>query len=719
MVFLTRIILHLFSHHEKKNTKVNHCMKISSIIKWMYRNNDLKKDVLDKMNIQIINSINYIDPNKIINHLIINKNKEINMEEKKKYFLKSLKKKFLFNALLLKTIYCKKNFFFQLYEYNNGKKCIYDNNKHNNNNNNNIINMVKNNNSKEYFNVTKIIINNNTTDKSDNNLFNNYNNNFPLINNNMLGRNLKRKKKNLFLNNENVIFKKKNAQNFNEEIINTISSDTKDDLKKSRSNLDTLLCDNNNNDNNNYYNNYNNIINYKYDHIYDNFKLFDLSYNYNSFLLNNILKNICTYIYHFKLLNKINNEQNKGYEYISLIWISKIFHYFYELNYGYKYMIHFLNGLTVHKIKKDIDMENLSYEYIENHLNNKDHYIYCHDHLFEKEMCISSIINYLCEYGTGTQKERNNINDRNEYIEKKKKKKNSIHDVNNISSYNTINNNDKNSFVHIFVSHDKKKTYIVNMKEKLLLHYNIDESFLNSFLNIFGEKYNIEKLPFISYSFLMHMYSMSNHFIVHFFSMCPLLFVKNKIHADISIYIILLNSCVFFLCSKSYMTSFSSFIINTKSEGENHLVYNENKLNQAENLSTQGKNETYDEHRKTFHDTDNVNMVKEKIYSFIEQIINYLYINKDILNNNQLLHILEIFSFIKYNKAMFTYIINTLTNNLSILDKYERMYLIHSLSNYYLIYNDIKNNIYKESLKKVEEYTPQELKQLECYIQVK
>ncbi|SOV78187.1 conserved Plasmodium protein, unknown function [Plasmodium sp. gorilla clade G3] len=704
MVFLTRIILHLFSHHEKKNTKVNHCMKISGIIKWMYRNNDLKKDVLDNMNIQIINSINYIDPNKIINNLIINKNKEINMEKKKKnYFLKSLKKKIIFNSLLLKTIYCKKNFFFQLYEYNNGKKCIYDNNN---------INMVKNNNTKEYFDITKTIINNNTTDKSDSNLFNKDNNNFPLINYNMLGRNLKRKKKNLFLNNENVIFKKKNKQVFNEKIINTISFDKKDDLKKSRFNLDTFLYDNNNN---------NNIRNYKYDHIYDNFKLFDLSYNYNSFLLNNILKNICTYIYHFKLLNKINNELNNGYEYISLILISKIFHYFYEINYGYKYMIHFLNGLTVYKIKKEIDIENLSYEYIKSHINNQDHYNHCHDHLFEKELCISSIINYLCEYDTGTQKGRNNINDRNELIEKKKKKNSIIDHVNNISSYNSINYNDKNSFVHTytFVSHDKKKTYIINMKEKLLLHYNIDESFLNYFLNILGEKYNIEKLPFISYSFLMHMYSMSNHFIVHFFSLCPLLFVKNKIHADISIYIILLNSCVFFLCSKSYMTSFSSFIINTKNEDEKHLVYNQNKLIEDENVSTERKNETFDEYRKTFQDTDNVNMVKEKIYCFIEQIINYLYINKDILNNNQLLHILEIFSFIKYNKEMFTYIINTLINNLSILDKYETIYLLHSLSNYYLIYNDIKNNIYKEALKKVEEYTPQELKQLECYIQVK
>ncbi|ETW42113.1 hypothetical protein PFNF135_03611 [Plasmodium falciparum NF135/5.C10] len=688
MVFLTRKILHLFSQHEKKNIKVNHCMKISGIIKWMYRYNDLNKDVLDNMNIQIINSINYIDPNKIINNLIINKNKEINIEKKKNYYLKSLKKKIVFNSLLLKTIYCKKNFFFQLYEYNNGKKCIYDNNKHNNN-----INMVKNNNTREYFDVTKTIINNNTTDKSENNLFNNDNNNFPLINNNnMLGRNLKRKKKNLFLNNKNVIFKKKNSQIFNEEIINTISSDTKDDLKKkSRFNLDTLLYDNNNKNNI--------IINYKYDHIYDNFKLFDLSYNYNSFLLNNILKNICTYIYHFKFLNKINNEQNNGYEYISLILISKIFHYFYELNYGYKYMIHFLNGLSVFKIKKEINLENLSYEYIKSHINNKDHYNYCHDHLFEKEICISSIINYLCEYDTGTKQERNNINEKNEHVEKKKEKKNCIYHVNNTSSYNTINNNDKNSFIHTFVSHDKKKTYIINMKEKLLLHYNIDESFLNYFLNILGEKYNIEKLPFISYSFLMHMYSMSNHFIVHFFSLCPLLFVKNKIHADISIYIILLNSCVFFLCSKSYMTSFSSFIINTKNEGENHLVYKENKLIQDGNLSTQRKNEISDEHRKIFQDTDNVNIVKEKIYSFIEQIINYLYINKDILNNNQLLHILEIFSFIKYNKAMFTYIINTLTNSLSILDKYETIYLLHSLSNYNSIYNDIKNNIYKEALK--------------------
>ncbi|SOV23412.1 conserved Plasmodium protein, unknown function [Plasmodium sp. DRC-Itaito] len=704
MVFLSRVILHLFSHNEKKNMKVNHCMKISGIIKWMYRNNDIKKDVLDNMNIQIINSINYIDPNKIINNLIINNNKEINMEKKKNYFLKSLKKKILFNSLLLKTIYFKKNFFFQLYEYNNGKKYIYDNNKYNNN-----INMVKNNNSKEYFDITKTFINNNTTDKGDNN-------NFPLINNNMLGRNLKRKKKNLFLNNENVIFNKKNAQNFNEEIINTISSDNKDDLKKSRTNLDTLLYDGDNNNNNI-------IRNYKYNKIYDNFKLFDLSYNYNSFLLNNILKNICTYIYHFKLLNKINNEQNNGYEYISLISISKIFHYFYELNYGYKYLVHFLNGLTVYKIKKEIDMENLSYEYIKSHINNIDHYNYSDDHLFEKEMCISSIINYLCEYDTGTQKEKNNINDKNEHIEKNVQKNvdnlNHLHHLNNISSYNTLNNNDQNIFVHAFVSHDKKKTYIVNMKEKLLLHYDIDESFLNYFLNIFGEKYNVEKLPFISYSYLMHMYSMSNHFIVDFFSMCPLLFVKNKIHADISIYIILLNSCVFFLCSKSYMTSFSSFIINTKNEGEKNLIYSENKLIQNENLSTQGKNETCDEHRKTYQDTDNVNKVKEKIYSFIEQIINYLYINKDILNNNQLLHILEIFSFIKYNKAMFTYIINTLRNSLSILDKYETIYLLHSLSNYYLIYNDIKNNIYKETLKKVEEYTPQELKQLECYIQVK
>ncbi|KOB88961.1 hypothetical protein PFDG_03972 [Plasmodium falciparum Dd2] len=126
-----------------------------------------------------------------------------------------------------------------------------------------------------------------------------------------------------------------------------------------------------------------------------------------------------------------------------------------------------------------------------------------------------------------------------------------------------------------------------------------------------------------------------------------------------------------------------------------------------------------EEHRKIFQDTDNVNIVKEKIYSFIEQIINYLYINKDILNNNQLLHILEIFSFIKYNKAMFTYIINTLTNSLSILDKYETIYLLHSLSNYNSIYNDIKNNIYKEALKRVKEYTPQELKQLEYYMQIK
>ncbi|KNG77085.1 hypothetical protein PFMG_03204 [Plasmodium falciparum IGH-CR14] len=619
MVFLTKKILHLFSQHEKKNIKVNHCMKISGIIKWMYRYNDLNKDVLDNMNIQIINSINYIDPNKIINNLIINKNKEINIEKKKNYYLKSLKKKIVFNSLLLKTIYCKKNFFFQLYEYNNGKKCIYDNNKHNNN-----INMVKNNNTREYFDVTKTIINNNTTDKSENNLFNNDNNNFPLINNNnMLGRNLKRKKKNLFLNNKNVIFKKKNSQIFNEEIINTISSDTKDDLKKkSRFNLDTLLYDNKNKNNI--------IINYKYDHIYDNFKLFDLSYNYNSFLLNNILKNICTYIYHFKFLNKINNEQNNGYEYISLILISKIFHYFYELNYGYKYMIHFLNGLSVFKIKKEINLENLSYEYIKSHINNKDHYNYCHDHLFEKEICISSIINYLCEYDTGTKQERNNINEKNEHVEKKKEKKNCIYHVNNTSSYNTINNNDKNSFIHTFVSHDKKKTYIINMKEKLLLHYNIDESFLNYFLNILGEKYNIEKLPFISYSFLMHMYSMSNHFI----------------------------SIVYDIFSRYYDTKMTN-----------------NKL-------------------------------------FIYNLI-------DILNNNQLLHILEIFSFIKYNKAMFTYIINTLTNSLSILDKYETIYLLHSLSNYNSIYNDIKNNIYKEALKRVEEYTPQELKQLEYYMQIK
>lgn len=77
----------------KKNIKVNHCMKISGIIKWMYRYNDLNKDVLDNMNIQIINSINYIDPNKIINNLIINKNKEINIEKKKKLLFKIFKKK--------------------------------------------------------------------------------------------------------------------------------------------------------------------------------------------------------------------------------------------------------------------------------------------------------------------------------------------------------------------------------------------------------------------------------------------------------------------------------------------------------------------------------------------------------------------------------------------------------------------------------------------------
>ncbi|CRG96387.1 conserved Plasmodium protein, unknown function [Plasmodium gallinaceum] len=554
MIGLTKSLYFLVQNERK--IKV-HRLKIPEIIKLLKKNKELKKDDIDNINIQIINNINYIDPQKIIRNICNN----IRIKED----LKSLKKKIYFNHLLLRTIINNKNL--QLYEFKEDE----------------------------------------------------YN----------------KKNENLIKTNENVrkIYGR-NKRNINKKI--TINTNYEKKELESKSNLDIY----NSNEMNN-----------------ENFKLFDLTNNYNSFVLDNILKNICSYIYNFKVLNSLNQKEKNGYEMISVLLISNIFNNFFHLKYGYKYIVHFLNGLNLYKIKKEVNIKNLNFKLISDYLTN-----FKEKNIFEKEYNISFVIDYLSKY------ER-----KDDYLHNKK------------------NNIDENNYIQKYQDENKKTTYIVNTKENILLSYNLNESFLNYFLNIIINKYNVEKMSFTNYCSLMHLYSISNHFVIDFFTSFPVLFLKNKMYMNINIIIILLNSCIFFLKDKSFLTNFHSFHIHINS----------------------------DEIKKLNEENNTLDILKEKIYSLTEQIINYLEINKEIMNINHLLQVLEILSYIKYNKTLFSYIFNQINNSLCLLDKYQIFYFLNSLSNYDIIYNETKNNIYNQTIKNIDHYSFYEIKQLEKHLQIK
>ncbi|CRH00208.1 conserved Plasmodium protein, unknown function [Plasmodium relictum] len=554
MINLTKSLYFLLQNERKINV---HRLKIPEIIKLLNKNKEVKKDDLDNINIQIINNISHIDPQKIIRNICNN----VRIKED----LKSLKKKIYFNHLLLRTIVNNKNL--QIYEFKE-----YKNNKLNES-------LIK-----TQENVRKIY-----------------------------GR---------------------SKRNLNKKIpINT--SYEKKELE-SKSNLD---------------------IDNSYELSNKNFKIFDLTINYNSFILENILKNICLYIYNFKMLNNLNQEEKGGYEMISVLLISNIFHNFFQLKYGYKYIVHFLNGLSLYKIKKKVNISNLNFKLINDYLMNIKE-----NNIFEKERDISFVIHYLSNY----EKEDYHI-------------------------YNKRGNVEEYDYIHKFEEESKKTTYIVDTKENILLSYNISESFLNYFLNIILNKYNVEKMSFSNYCLLIHLYSMSNHFVTDFFTYFPVLFLKNKMYKDISTLIILLNSCIFFLKGKSFLTNFNSFYIHINSDRDNKLI---------------GEKST-------------MNILQEKIYSLIEQIINYLLLNKEIMNNNHLLQVLEIFSYIKYNKKLFSYIFNQINNSLCLLNKYQIFYFLNSLSNYDIIYNETKNIIYAQTVKDIDQYSNYEINQLEKHLQIK
>ncbi|ANQ08406.1 Uncharacterized protein PCOAH_00026720 [Plasmodium coatneyi] len=579
MIILAKA-LHFLSSQNERNVKV-HRMKIPDIIKLLNRHKEIKQDDLDNINIQIINTLNDINPNKIINNIVKN-------NVRKKDDLKSLKKKIYFNHLLLKTGAERGNFF-KAYEW------------------------------REETSGTGAPQNEDTTEDGEVSQVGS-------VHKNIYGRNRRKVKITIGSQSSNS---EKNTQGNEKGELNM-----------------QLLCD---------------LPNGEDQKGRKKFTFFELANNYSNFILDNILRHVCSYIYNYKVLNKINQEENKGHELVSLFLMSSIFHHFFELKFGYSHMVHFLNGLKLYKIKERINVDQVDFDLIDGYVTAVEDRGSMPPEgegnpVLEKVYDVSFIIDYLSEHA----------NRNNSQIGKK-----------------------NNCCTHTFEDAKKRQTYVLNVKDKILLSYSVDESYLNHFLQILQNKYNTEMISFSSYCLLVHMYSMSNHFVVNMFSSLPLSFLKNKMDTNMSNLIILLNSCIFFLRGKSFLSTFNAFHIHVVSANEGKLI----------------------------GDKDYVDNVKEKMYALTEQLINYIFQNKGTLNNNHLLQLFEILSFVKYNKSLFSYIFNKMNGSLCLLDKYQIFYFLNSLSNYDIVCNGAKRDISMHTFKQLEQYLPKERQRLEAYLQ--
>ncbi|EUD67182.1 hypothetical protein C922_02332 [Plasmodium inui San Antonio 1] len=592
-----------FLSQNERNVKV-HRMKIPDLIKLLSKHKEIKEDDLDNINIQIINTLNDINPNKIINNIVIN-------NVRRKYDLKSLKKKIYFNHLLLKTG-AERGTLFKAYGYKEETSRSGD---------------LQNEATTEVGEVGHVADAGHVHHVGE----------IADVNN---------AQKNIYGRNRRKVKQTKGSQSSNSE--KSTQGNEKGEL-----NMD-LLWD---------------LPNGEERKGRKKFTFFELANSYSNFILDNILRHVCSYIYNYKILNKINQEENKGHELVSLFLISSIFHHFFELKFGYSYMVHFLNGLKLYKIKGEINIDQLSFDLIDKYAAAVEEDRRSippegeADPVLEKVYDVSFIIDYLSEHAN-----RNNRR---------------------IAERHTFSPaNEHNYCVHTFEDAKKKRTYILNVKDKILLSYSAEESYLNHFLHILQNKYNTERISFSSYCLLVHMYSMSNHFVVNMFASLPLSFQKNKMDGNMNNLIILLNSCIFFLRGKSFLNTLNAFHIHVVSEDEGKLIA----------------------------DKDRVHKVKEKMYAFVEQLINYIFQNKGILNNNHLLQLFEILSFVKYNKSLFSYIFNKMNGSLCLLDKYQIFYFLNSLSNYDIVCNGAKGDIGMHTLKHLEQYSPKERQRLEGYL---
>ncbi|ETB57608.1 hypothetical protein, variant [Plasmodium yoelii 17X] len=610
MLRLTKL---LFSLSNNDGIIKGHCMKIPDIIKLLKKNRDINKEELDNINVQIINTINNINPQKIINNIIFYNKRE-------KQDLNFLKKKIFFNHLLLREIVNYNNNITTTTNNDNANFQLYESKDDVENE----INVNEGNTNEKYPNLIN-------TPKS---IYGRY------------------KRKTILKQQKETKIIEKEAYNS----VNNFTNHLNEEQEKKEEKCDTykLLIHNDENKK-------------------VNFSLYELTNNYKSFILDNILINICSYIYNYKILNKINKSENNRHELVSVLLISNVFRHFFELRFGYTYIIHFLSGLSLYRIKKDINNDNINFKIIDEYITNKKE---GSEHIFEKEYDISYIFEYLGKYGKIIEQNCINVNGTN------------------LINQNFLSNNNE-SYIYKFEDDNyknKKKKYIINTKDNILIQYNIDESYLHHFLNILANKYNIDKMSFTNFSQLMHMYTMSNYFVINFFSSFPILFLKNKTDKNINTLIMTLNSCIFFLKGKSYINANNPFHIYIKTENDCKQINYQN---------------------------SHIDQLKEKIYSLVEQIINYLYINKEIMNNNHLLQILEILSYINYNKTLFSYIFKKINNSLCLLDKYQIFFFLNSLSNYDIVYNQTKNKIYREIIRNIDNYSSKEIRQLEKYLQIK
>ncbi|CDU17937.1 conserved Plasmodium protein, unknown function [Plasmodium yoelii] len=610
MLRLTKL---LFSLSNNDGIIKGHCMKIPDIIKLLKKNRDINKEELDNINVQIINTINNINPQKIINNIIFYNKRE-------KQDLNFLKKKIFFNHLLLREIVNYNNNITTTTNNDNANFQLYESKDDVENE----INVNEGNTNEKYPNLIN-------TPKS---IYGRY------------------KRKNILKQQKETNIIEKEAYNSVNNFTNHLNEEQ--EKKEEKCGTYKLLIHNDENKK-------------------VNFSLYELTNNYKSFILDNILINICSYIYNYKILNKINKSENNRHELVSVLLISNIFRHFFELRFGYTYIIHFLSGLSLYRIKKDINNDNINFKIIDEYITNKKE---DSEHIFEKEYDISYIFEYLGKYGKIIEQNCINVNGTN------------------LINQNFLSNNNE-SYIYKFEDDNyknKKKKYIINTKDNILIQYNIDESYLHHFLNILANKYNIDKMSFTNFSQLMHMYTMSNYFVINFFSSFPILFLKNKTDKNINTLIMTLNSCIFFLKGKSYINANNPFHIYIKTENDCKQINYQN---------------------------SHIDQLKEKIYSLVEQIINYLYINKEIMNNNHLLQILEILSYINYNKTLFSYIFKKINNSLCLLDKYQIFFFLNSLSNYDIVYNQTKNKIYREIIRNIDNYSSKEIRQLEKYLQIK
>ncbi|CXI41793.1 conserved Plasmodium protein, unknown function [Plasmodium berghei] len=611
MLRLTKL---LFSLSNNDGIIKGHCMKIPDIIKLLKKNRNINKEELDNINVQIINTINNINPQKIINNIIFYNKRE-------KQDLNFLKKKILFNHLLLREIV----------NYNNNITTTTTNNNYAN------FQLYESKDDLE----NEININGDAANEKHPNFIN--------TPKSIYGR-YKRKSTLKQQKETNII--EKEAYNY----VNNFTNHLNEEQQKKEE----------------IYGSYKLLI-HNDENKKVNFSLYELKNNYKSFILDNILINICSYIYNYKILNKINKSENNRHELVSVLLISNVFRHFFELKFGYTYIIHFLSGLSLYRIKKDINNDNINFKIIDEYITNQKEGT---EQIFEKEYDISYIFEYLEKYGKTIEQNCINVN------------------RSNLINKNFLSNN-HDSYIYKFEDDNykkKKKKYIINTKDNILIQYNIDESYLHHFLNILANKYNIDKMSFSNFSQLMHMYTMSNYFVINFFSSFPILFLKNKMDKNINTLIMSLNSCIFFLKGKSYINPNNPFHIYIKTENDCKEINDQN---------------------------SHIDQLKEKIYSLVEQIINYLYINKEIMNNNHLLQILEILSYINYNKTLFSYIFKKINNGLCLLDKYKIFFFLNSLSNYDIVYNQTKNKIYRETIRNIDNYSSKEIRQLEKYLQIK